>query len=257
MRLIDSHSHIYQEDFDADLGEVMERAAQSGISRILLPNIDVGSIDRMHRLTKAYPEYCIPMMGLHPTSVKEDFRQQLEVVHTWLSAQPYIAVGEIGIDLYWDKTFFGQQQEAFETQLRWSIDLDLPVVIHNREAFEPIMESIEKTGKGRLRGVFHSFGGTKEELKRILELERFCVGINGTLTFKNSKLAETLQDCPLEKIILETDAPYLAPVPHRGKRNEPAYMLKTAEKLAEVFRTSPETIGEQTSRNAERLFGLS
>lgn len=257
MRLIDSHSHIYQEDFDTDLEEVIARAREAGVERVFMPNIDQESVGRMHRLEEAFPAYCVAMMGLHPTSVKEDFREQLARLHDWFTRRHYVAVGEIGIDLYWDKTFLKEQQEAFETQLAWSIDLNLPVVIHNRDAFQEVMQSIERVGAKRLRGVFHSFGGNREELEAVLSLEHFYVGINGVLTFKNAKLAETLETCPIEKIVLETDAPYLTPVPYRGKRNEPAYMLHTANRLAEVFGLSPEEIGEQTSRNTESLFGYS
>jgi len=256
MNLIDTHSHIYQEDFDEDIEEVINRASQTGVNRILLPNIDLDSIDRMHRLVDAYPSYCLPMMGLHPTSAKADFQEQLDQLRPWFSKRNYIAVGEIGIDLYWDTTFFKEQQEAFERQLQWSIDLDLPVVIHNREAFEPIMNSIEKTGSDRLRGVFHSFGGTKEELDRILSLKGFYVGINGVVTFKNARLSESLEACPLDRIVVETDAPYLSPVPFRGKRNESAYIVKTVEKLAGIFQITPEDVGEWTTRNAKNLFGL-
>ncbi len=256
MNLIDTHSHIYQEDFDEDRTDVIARAAHAGIRQILLPNIDVESIPKMNRLSAEYPDSCFPMMGLHPTSVGEDYQKQLDIIHSWFSKQPYIAVGEIGLDLYWDKTHLREQIEAFETQLQWSIELDLPVVIHNRDAFIHVMNSIRKTGANRLRGIFHSFGGTKEELDEILALPHFLVGINGVVTFKNSGLSEVLKDCPIEKIVLETDAPYLSPVPFRGKRNEPVYMLHTAEKLAAIFSTGVEEIARQTTGNVKRLFRL-
>lgn len=257
MKLIDSHSHIYQKDFDDDLYEVVERARQAGISHIFMPNIDVESIDRMLKLSMLFPGYCIPMMGLHPTSVKEDFGRQLDSIRHLFSKQTFAAVGEIGIDLYWDKTYIRQQQEAFETQLQWSIELDLPVVIHHRQSLAETVESICKVGADRLRGVFHSFGGNREELETILALENFYIGINGTLTFKNSKLEETIRYCPIEKIVLETDAPYLSPVPYRGKRNEPAYIQNTAARLAGIFGLDTETTGLQTSANALKLFGWS
>lgn len=257
LQLIDTHSHIYQEDFNADIEDVMKRAADIGISNILLPNVDMESIDQMHCLCDTYPSVCIPMMGLHPTSVHPTYDGILKEMKPLFSQRKYIAVGEIGIDLYWDKTYLKEQKEAFEEQLKWSIELDLPVVIHNRDAFSEVMDSISKVGDQQLRGVFHSFGGSQEDLETILALDNFMIGINGVLTFKKSEeFRNYLNIAPLERILLETDAPYLSPVPFRGKRNEPSYMLNTAQKLAEVYGVSLEKIGAQTTLNARQLFAL-
>ncbi len=254
MNLIDTHTHIYQPDFDTDISDVILRAQQKGISKLLLPNIDVESIERMHALRDKYPQICYPMMGLHPTSVTESYQSDLETIKVNFKKQEYIAVGEIGIDLYWDKTFIEEQKKAFIEQLNWSIEFDLPVVIHNRDAFREVIECIEQVGKEKLHGVFHSFGGEKEELETILSLENFMVGINGVVTFKNSKLRDYLDLFPLNRIVLETDAPYLSPVPYRGKRNEPAYLEQIVGELAKIYNLFPEIIAENTTRNAINLF---
>jgi TatD DNase family protein len=257
MSLIDTHAHIYQEDFDPDLEIIITRARQTGIEKILLPNIDLKSVDRMHHLADTFPDYCFPMMGLHPTSVQSDYNTVLKKLRQFFSVRKYVAVGEIGLDLYWDKTFLKEQILAFEEQLKWSIDLQLPVVIHCREAFSQVMESLDKIGSQHLRGIFHSFGGSREELAAILALEHFFIGVNGVLTFKNSKAEEAIRICPLDKIVVETDAPYLAPVPYRGKRNEPAYIRFTVEKLATLWGTDARSVAIQTGENACRMFGLS
>lgn len=257
MRIIDTHSHIYAEEFDADLSEVITRAKSAGVERILMPNIDIESIDRLHRVAGDYEGYCIPMMGLHPTSVGEDWRNQLNVIKQQLTNRSYIAVGEIGIDLYWDRTFEKEQKEAFEEQLRWSIDYDLPVAIHSRDAIPECIACIRNVGVERLKGVFHSFGGTEEELREILSLQNFLLGINGVVTFKNSTLSTVLKQTDLSHIIIETDAPYLAPMPFRGKRNEPSYTVKVAEKLSEIYNVSIEEIGRITTDNAVKLFSVS
>ncbi|MDR1122254.1 MAG: TatD family hydrolase [Dysgonamonadaceae bacterium] len=256
MSLIDTHAHIYQEDFDPDLEIVIARARQTGIEKILLPNIDLKSVDRMHRLADTFPDYCLPMMGLHPTSVQSDYSAVLKKLRQLFSVRKYIAVGEIGLDLHWDKTFLQEQILAFEEQLKWSIDVQLPVVIHCRDAFSYVMESLDKIGSRYLRGIFHSFGGSPEELTAILALEHFIIGVNGVLTFKNSKAEAAIRLCPPERIVVETDAPYLAPVPYRGKRNEPAYIRFTVEKLATLWETDARSVEIQTGRNACRMFGL-
>lgn len=256
MRIIDTHSHIYAEEFDADLSEVIKRAKSSGVERILMPNIDIESIDSLHRVAGDYPDYCIPMMGLHPTCVGEDWQNQLNIIKQQLEKRPYIAIGEIGIDLYWDKTFEKEQKTAFEEQLRWSIDYDLPVAIHSRDAIPECIACIRNVGAEKLKGVFHSFGGTEEELKEILSLKNFLLGINGVVTFKNSTLSTVLKLTDLSHIIIETDAPYLAPMPYRGKRNEPSYTVKVAEKLAEIYNVNDEEIGKITTENAVKLFNI-
>jgi len=256
MYLIDTHTHIFLEEFDSDLPDVILRAEAAGVMRFCLPNIDLTSIDRLHDLADRYPEKCYPMMGLHPTSVNGNYRQDLEEIRKWFEKRKYIAVGEIGLDLYWDKTFLKEQIQAFETQLQWSIEMDLPVAIHTRDAFPYVFESLHKVGVDRLRGVFHSFGGTREELAEILRCENFMIGINGVVTFKNAHFREYLTMSPIERILPETDAPYLSPVPYRGKRNEPAYLFQTVLKLAEIYNLPFAAIVRKTTENTNRLFGV-
>lgn len=256
MKIIDTHSHIYAEEFDNDISDVINRAQLIGVKKILLPNIDSTSIDRLHSLSDKYPNYCIPMMGLHPTSVNENWQSALSIAREYLSKRSYIAIGEIGMDLYWDKTFEKEQKLAFEEQLRWSIDYNLPVAIHSRDAIMECIECILNVGKEKLRGVFHSFGGSIEELEAILSLNNFLLGINGVVTFKNSNLSEVLQNTDLSHIIIETDAPYLSPVPYRGKRNESSYTIKVVEKLAETYNMTPDEVGNITTENAKQLFKI-
>lgn len=256
MRIIDTHSHIYSEEFDNDIDEVIKRAKQAGVEKILLPNIDASSIDRLHNISDRYTGYCIPMMGLHPTSVGENWKEELDIIRKKLSKRTYIAIGEIGIDLYWDKTFEEQQRLVFEEQLRWSIEYDLPVAIHSRDAIAECISCIKNVGEQHLRGVFHSFGGTVEELDGILSLRNFMLGINGVVTFKNSTLPTVLKETDLSNIIIETDSPYLAPVPYRGKRNESSYTLNVVTKLAEIYGLPAEEVGQITTENAEKLFAL-
>lgn len=254
--IIDTHSHIYQEDFKEDIDEVIARAQNAGVNRILMPNIDASSIDDLHLLVDKYPDYCIPMMGLHPTSVDENWENELAIIKSQFGIHSYVAIGEIGIDLYWDKTYKNQQILAFEEQLRWSIEYELPVAIHSRDANKECVDSIKKVGAEKLRGVFHSFGGTTEELEEILSLGNFLLGINGVVTFKNSGLSTVLKSTSLDHIIIETDAPYLSPVPYRGKRNEPSYTVEIVNKLAEIYNTDIEKVEDITSKNAIKLFGL-
>ena len=254
MYLIDSHSHLFLEEFDSDRNLVIERAREAGVQLFCLPNIDIESIDRLHCLSDQYPDCCYPMMGLHPTSVKALFQSDLNIIKAELTKRKYIAIGEIGLDLYWDKTFLNEQIEVFEEQLRWSIEWNLPVAIHTREAFPQVFESLYRIGADRLRGVFHSFGGTREELEEIVLCKNFMIGINGVITYKKANFRDYLPSFPLERIILETDSPYLSPTPFRGKRNEPAYLLHVADKLAEVYNLPVETIAEVTTENARRLF---
>jgi TatD DNase family protein len=256
MYLIDTHTHIFTEEFDSDVLEVIRRATATGIRQLFIPNIDVESIPRLRTLCDTYPEWCFPMMGLHPTSVTKEYAADLKTIRDELRKRKYIAIGEIGIDLYWDKTFLKEQIHVFEEQLRWSIEMDLPVAIHTREAFPQVFESLHKIGTDRLRGVFHSFGGSREELEEALKCPHFLLGINGVITYKKANFRDYLALAPLERIILETDAPYLTPVPFRGKRNEPAYLVYMAEKVAEVYGLPVEVIAKQTTENARRLFGI-
>ncbi|MDD4159050.1 MAG: TatD family hydrolase [Proteiniphilum sp.] len=254
MKLIDTHAHLFAEEFCTDLSEVVSRAKACGVEKVLLPNIDETTIVELKNATLQFPGFFYPMMGLHPTSVTKEWGQQLARIDEELQSDRYVAVGEIGMDLYWDASLCAEQGMAFEEQLKWSIERDLPVAIHFRKATREVLHCIERVGSERLRGVFHSFGGSKEELQRILGLKHFMVGINGVVTFKNAGLAETLLDCPRERVILETDAPYLAPVPVRGKRNESAYLPFVVKKLAEIWEISEEQVAMLTTRNAMLLF---
>ncbi len=254
--MIDSHSHIYLEQFDQDRDETIERARNAGLSHILLPNIDSSTIEAMLEAEKLYPGLCHAMMGLHPTSVKEDYSKELNKVEKWLHQRSFIAIGEIGMDLYWDKTFKKQQQEVLGTQLKWAAEKEIPVVIHTREAFPEIFEVFEKHYDSRLSGVFHSFTGTREDARVILQMPNFYLGINGVVTYKNSHLPQVLSEVGYERLLLETDAPYLPPVPFRGKRNEPAYVAYTRDKIAAIFGLESGLVTEKTSQNAQKLFKL-
>lgn len=254
MKIIDTHCHLYAEEFDLEQDELAQKAIESGIDTLLLPNVDLTTIDRMNTFCDRHPDFAFPMIGFHPTSVDKYYVASLTQIETQLLKRPYCAIGEIGIDLYWDKSFLKEQRITFEEQLIWSIDLNLPVAIHAREANQEILESIYKIGEDKLSGIFHSFTGTSEELKEIEKLSNFKIGINGIVTFKNSKLPKILQETNIDKIVLETDAPYLAPVPYRGKRNEPTYIWKTAEKVAEIFNISLEKTVNITRKNALELF---
>ncbi|MDR1743795.1 MAG: TatD family hydrolase [Dysgonamonadaceae bacterium] len=256
MKLIDTHAHLFADEFKDDLANVVNRAKQAGVQCVIQPNIDAESIEALKNSVREYPDFFIPMMGLHPTSVAEDWRQQLDTVGEELSRTKYIAVGEIGLDLYWDRTFEQEQIEVFETQLKWSAEKNLPVSIHSRNAIWEVCRSIKKVGIASLRGIFHSFGGNVEELDAILDLKNFHIGINGVVTFKKSGLSETLQHCDLSHIVLETDSPYLAPVPYRGKRNESAYLKEIVQKLSEIYGKTTEEIANITTENAKQVFGI-
>lgn len=254
--LIDTHSHVYLSEFDKDRSEVEERARAEKIANILLPNIDASSISSLKELCKNKDGFYKGMMGLHPGSVKENYKEELEIIKAELYSEPYIAVGEIGIDLYWDKTFIKEQIRVFKEQIEWALDLDLPIVIHARDSFPEIFNVLDEYKESNLKGVFHCFSGGPNELTKALSYSNFMLGIGGVLTFKNSGLDKTLLNADLDRLILETDAPYLAPTPYRGKRNEPSYIRLVANKLAELKGCSVETIEELTSNNAIRLFNF-
>jgi len=256
MYLVDTHTHIYLEEFDADRDATIQRALEAGVGEFYLPNIHQESIARLQELCARYPDKCFPMMGLHPTEVRENYAQQLAAIAEELDRQKYIAIGEIGLDLYWDKSLLNEQLIAFETQVRWSLERQLPIAIHSREAFPQVFDVLRKIGANDVRGVFHSFGGSEDELHEALSFPQFYIGINGVLTFKNTRLRNYLHQAPLHRIVLETDAPYLAPVPHRGKRNEPAYLTAVVQELAKVYRLDPEKIARQTTENAHKLFDM-
>lgn len=255
MHLIDSHTHIYSSQFDDDLAEVMKRAAQNGVQRLLLPNIDSTTTQRMWKVVNAYPHRCFPMMGLHPCSVNQSVEQELAHVQTELATGKYIAVGEIGIDLHWDTTYIKEQIAAFEQQMEWAKELELPVAIHCRNSFDQIFASVDKVQDGTLKGVLHCFTGNEQQAKKCIDLG-LHIGLGGVLTFKNSGLDRAIKNVSLEKILLETDSPYLAPTPYRGKRNESSYTRLVAEKLAEVKETTVENIANITTANTEKLFNL-
>ena len=257
MNIIDTHTHIYLEEFVDDRARVIEAAKLSGISAVLLPNIDSGSLDSLFHLCDNEPDFAYPMMGLHPTSVNRLYVSELKTIESVLTKRKYCAIGEIGIDLYWDKTYLREQKDVFEKQLEWSIDMQLPISIHTRGAFEEVFDSIYKVGVEKLRGVFHCFTGNEAELDEIKKLPQFKIGINGVITFKNSGMPQILlEHIPLDMIVLETDAPYLAPVPYRGKRNEPVYIWETAGKLAEVYGVGVEVIAEMTRKSSLDLFRI-
>ena len=253
--MIDTHSHLYSEEFDDDFDEAMQRAKAAGVEHIVLPNIDVDSIERLHRAERkgiVHAPLRHAAMGLHPTSVDANYKEALTIIRNHLETRPYIAIGEIGIDLYWDKTFWQEQTAAFETQLEWASERGYPVIIHSRSAHNEIIRSVKQFK--HLRGVFHSFSGSIEQAREILRLGNFKLGINGVVTYKNANLPQTLAQLSLNDLVLETDAPYLTPVPHRGKRNETAYLQYVAQRLAEIFNLSLEEVDDVTTQNAKSIF---
>ena len=255
--MIDTHSHLFLEDFKDDLPDVMARAREAGVSHIFMPNIDSTSIASLLRVCHDYAKYCFPMIGLHPTSVNEGYEDELRMVEQELSTRrdEYVGIGEIGMDLYWDQTYVAEQQIALKRQLDWALAYDLPVVIHCREAFSYIYKVLESYRHTPLRGIFHSFTGTVDDAEKLLEYTGFMLGINGVVTFKKSTLAEVLKKAvPIGRIVLETDSPYLAPVPYRGTRNESAYIVKVAEKLSDVYGKPLGDIASITSSNALKVF---
>ena len=255
--LVDSHSHLFLEEFADDLPQVMQRAREAGVTHIFMPNIDSTTIESLLSVCAAYKEFCFPMIGLHPTSVNKNYKKELDIVAGQLaSSNGYVAIGEIGLDLYWDKTFLREQLLAFEKQVEWALEYHLPIVIHTREAFDYIYKVLQPYKETGLTGIFHSFTGTSEEAAKLLDFPGFMIGINGVVTFKKSQLPEVLKDVPLAHIGLETDSPYLTPVPNRGKRNESARLKDTLIKVAEIYRESPEVVAEATSENALKVFGM-
>lgn len=255
MRFIDTHSHIYLPQFDNDINSTIERAVNQGVEQIILPNIDSESISRNNALSETYPQICFSLMGLHPTHVKENYQEELEKIIKEFEARKYIGIGEIGIDLYWDKTFFEEQKEVFRIQVEYAIKNDLPFVIHARESFEEIIHELEKINSTFYNGIFHAFSSSLQDAQKIIEMG-FLIGIGGVVTFKNSKLPEIIKHIDLNHIVLETDSPYLAPTPHRGKRNESSYIPLIAEKIATIKSVSVEEVATITSSNASKLFGL-
>lgn len=251
---IDTHTHLFAKEFDIDRAEVVQKAINSGIKKMLLPNIDESTVDRMYNLVKQFPNNCFPMMGIHPCSVRKDVKAQLDEFYAKLKDKDFVAIGEIGIDLHWDKTTLPEQEIAFRAQIQWAKEMNLPIVIHARQSYNEIFNILDEENDENLTGVFHCFSGSLEQMKKIESYDGFKLGIGGVLTFKNTNLTETLKHTSLSNIILETDSPYLSPVPFRGKRNESSYVLHVAEKLTEVFGVALSEIESKTTQNAEKLF---
>lgn len=256
MIFVDTHCHLYDEAFDDDRGQALQRALDAGVTTLLLPDIDSTSTPRLDTLLQSQPEYFRPMAGLHPTSVKENYKQELEHVHHRLfSTRHFIAIGEIGMDLYWDRTFEEQQREVLKTQLQWAVELDLPVCLHIRKAHNEVFNLLREINRPSWRGVMHCFGGSIQEAQRALEMG-FLLGIGGVVTFKNATMAEVAKIAPLDHLLLETDAPYLSPVPHRGQRNESSYIPLIAQRIADLRGISLAEVATTTTANAVSLFRL-
>lgn len=251
----DTHTHLYAEEFAADRDNLLQEAIHQGLSRFFLPNIDSASIEPMLELERNYPGTCFPMMGLHPCSVKENWESEMALVEEWLGKRKFAAVGEMGIDLYWDKTFVEEQKIVFKKQVELANTYKLPIVIHSRDSFEMIYELLQETRKESPQGIFHCFTGTREQAERAMQMG-FHLGIGGVLTFKNSGLDKVVETIGLEHLVLETDAPYLAPVPHRGKRNLPVYVKLVAERLAQLHGKTVEEIASITTENSRRIFNV-
>lgn len=254
--LFDTHTHLYTEEFDDDRELVLARAAEAGVTHLFMPNIDDTSVEAMLALCHRH-ERCYPMIGLHPTSVDADWKSRLESVKLWLdSLEKFYGIGEVGLDLYWDRTFAGEQLRVFDAQIQWALERNMPLVVHCRDAYPELFGVLEPYRKTALRGIFHSFTGTAEDAARLMEYGGFMLGINGVVTFKKSSLPETLLHVPVGRIVLETDSPYLAPVPYRGKRNESAHIVKVAEKVAEIYSLSVEAVARITAENALKVFDI-
>ncbi len=255
MIITDTHTHLYSEQFNEDRNDVIQRALDAGVSRFFIPAIDSTYLDSMLQLEKDFPENTFLMMGLHPTHVKENVEEELAFVKSWLDKRTFYGVGEIGIDLYWDKTFLKQQQYAFKQQIKWAKEKKLPIAIHCRDAFDEIFEILEEEKGADLFGIFHCFTGNLKQAKQAISYN-MKLGIGGVVTFKNGKIDQFLNEIPLEHIVVETDAPYLAPTPFRGKRNETSYITKVVEKLADIYQTSNEEVAKITTQNSKDIFGI-
>jgi len=253
MEIIDTHCHLYLADFTDDIDGILQRAGTEGITKFFLPAVDSETTEQLISLEKRFPGQCNAMMGLHPCSVKENYLEELKLVKNWLSQRKFAAIGEIGLDFYWDKSFTNQQIAAFEQQIDWAKDYQLPIVIHSREAMQQCIDIVRKKQDGHLKGIFHCFSGTESEAREIIELG-FYLGIGGVITYKKAGLAELLEKIDLSALVLETDAPYLTPVPFRGKRNESSYLKYIAAKLAEVKQISVEEVARVTTENAGKVF---
>lgn len=251
--IIETHIHLYAEEFNPDREQLINKAIKNNIKKFYLPNIDSESIEVMHALEKAYPENCFAMMGLHPCSVKDNVEDELKLVEDWLAKRKYAAIGEIGIDLYWDKTHYEQQLYAFKKQIDWALEYDYAIIIHCRDAFNEVYDCLKSYQK-LPKGIFHCFSGNVEQANQIIDLGNFKLGIGGVVTFKNSGLDKVVKEISLEHLVLETDAPYLAPVPHRGKRNEPGFILEVAKRVAEIKEISMTEVEDVTTENSNFIF---
>jgi len=255
VQIIDTHTHLYLDQFKEDIDKVISRSKKNGVSKFIFPAIDSSHFENMHKLKNRYPENIYLMTGLHPTDVKENYKEELDFITKTLKNHNYVAIGEIGIDLYWDKSFLKQQQEAFRFQIRLAIKNDLPIVIHCREAFDEIFKILNEENCKTLRGVFHCFTGDLDQAKKAISLG-FLLGIGGVVTFKNGGIDKFLNQIDLKHIVLETDSPYLAPVPFRGKRNESSYIIYVLEKLSELYKVPKEEVASVTTNNAKKMFSL-
>jgi len=254
MKFIDSHCHLYLDDFKDDITDVIVRAKERGIEKFFLPAIDSSVIDTMLAMETSFPGSCFAMMGLHPCSVNANYREELKIAEEWLFKRKFTAVGEIGLDFYWDKTFTAGQYEAFNIQMQWALDRNMPIVIHTRNAMQETIDTVKPFAEKGLRGIFHCFSGNIQNALDIITMG-FLLGIGGVLTYKNSGLQQVIEKISLEHIVLETDAPYLTPVPYRGKRNESSYIKLIADKLAEIKKVPLEEVAAITTANAEKIFG--
>ncbi len=253
--LIDTHSHIYSEDFNDDIDEVLQNAYNNDVKKIVLPNVDTGTIKRLLDLSNSYPHICYPLMGLHPTSVLSDFKEELTAVEYWLDKQSFYGIGEIGIDLYWDTTYLKQQQEAFRYQIKLAKSMQLPIVIHVRDSFKEVYEIVQQEQDGTLKGVFHCFSGDYEAARKVIDVG-FLLGVGGVVTFKKNNLGEVLERIDLKNLVLETDAPYLSPEPKRGRRNESSYLVYIAQEVAGIYQTTLKEVADITTTNARQMFGI-
>lgn len=253
--MIDTHSHLFVEEFADDLSQVIGRAKSAGVERVYLPNIDDTTVEALLDVCTKYDGYCFPMLGFHPTSVDDNSMMKvLKMKNLLVEGHPFVGIGEVGLDLYWDKTYLNEQKKVLEEQIQWALEWNLPLIIHCREAFPELFEVMAPYKQTSLSGIFHSFTGTGPEAAELLEYPHFMLGINGVVTFKKSNLPEVLKQVPLERLVLETDSPYLSPVPHRGKRNESSYVRRVAMKLAELYEVSLGEIERSTTENALKVF---
>jgi TatD DNase family protein len=255
MELVDTHTHLYLEEFASDRQQVVENAISAGVTRMMLPNIDKTSIDPMLELAEMFPQNCFPMIGLHPTSVKADYMNELAIVEKWIMERKFYGIGECGIDLYWDKSFAIEQEFVFRHHIDLARSYELPLIVHIRDSFNEVIKILKDVNKQDLKGIFHCFSGSVEQARQAISLG-FSLGLGGVVTFKNNKMQETLKHIDLEHLVLETDAPFLAPMPYRGKRNEPSYIPLIAQIVAEIKELPVEEIAKATTNNAKKLFNL-